>query len=352
MPRQILGQLVEHLAENLGDPCLGVDREGRLHFANPAAMRLLGLGTDFKGHKIWDRSQVPEFTRVFSRVLKEPGKDRREHLLALPSQRAFMVEMSIVRGSEGRMAGAVAVLREVSAVQQIEQDLTMVIERISQEFKKPLTSVKGYVETLMEGAYSDPVICRRFLQVINDETNRMTRLLVALMDASGGQREPVVFSQVNWVAVTRQVLDRLAPVARQKGIALHLDLPQRADVHGYADHLAQVVTNLLDNALKYTGIQVGREAGHVWLSLGVEAETVRLMVRDDGIGIEVGEQEAVFERFYRVTSGPAAQLGGTGLGLAIVRDLVTAHHGRVHLVSQPGQGSTFTVDLPREAPKH
>jgi signal transduction histidine kinase len=139
-------------------------------------------------------------------------------------------------------------------------------------------------------------------------------------------------------------------VALQKGVSLHLDLPAKAEVWGSPSKLAQVVTNLVDNALKYTGSQVGRGPGRVWVTMCTDGPHVRLTVRDDGIGIDPSEQEAIFERFHRVSSGPAAQLGGTGLGLAIARELVVSHRGSIRVSSTMDQGSSFVVEIPREAP--
>jgi len=347
LPRQVLGKLVEQLVEHLDEACVGIDKEGRVQFANPAASALLGLRPGgARGEKIWDVSSVPDFTRAFSRLVKESGVTRREQVIVLPDQRAFLAQMFAVRGPEGRLSGAVAVLRDMTSLNKIEQDMTSFVSRMSQELKKPLTSVKGYVETLLEGAYTDPAICRRFLQVINDETNRMARLLVGLLDASGAAPAPMEKKPISVAAVMRGAADRLSPFALQKNIQLDVHADDRLPpVMGDEAQLGQAITNLLDNALKFTGLV---EDGPRRVTMRAEMANGRLLVKieDTGVGIPPDEQAKVFERFYRVTHGPAAVLGGTGLGLSIATDIVRAMDGTIDVASAPGRGSTFTVNLP------
>lgn len=348
MPRQILGQLMEQLVENLEEGCLGIDKEGRVQFANAAACTALGVAAaKARGEKIWDVSTVPDFTRAFVRLVKDSGADRREQVIAFPEQRAYLVQMFPVRGKDGRLSGAVAVLRDITSLSKIEADMTALVTRISQELKRPLTAVKGYVETLLEGAYADPAISRKFLQVINDETNRMARLLVGLLDAAGAGGRPPERRAVDLATVVRQAAEGLQPFARQKNVDLELRLTEPLPaVLGDDRLLAQAVTNLLDNALKFSGLVPPPGRGRVLVQLRAQQGRLALLVQDNGVGIAAEEQDRIFERFYRVTEGPAAELGGTGLGLSIARDIVAGCGGTIAVDSAPGRGSTFTVSLP------
>jgi two-component system phosphate regulon sensor histidine kinase PhoR len=323
-----------------------VDKEGRIQFVNPAACTLLGLHPlKSRGVKLWDAITQPEFARAFARLIKESGPDRREQVVVFADHRAFVAQMNAVRGTEGRLVGAVAVLRDMTSISKIEEDMTAVVTRMSQELKKPLTSIKGYVETLLEGAYNDPAINRRFLQVINEETNRMARLLMGIIDASGGapppsaERRPVALD-----ALVRQAAEKLAPFARQKSVQLDLEVDAGVpSVVGDEALLSQAVTNLLDNALKFSGLPGQSEVPRVLVTLrSVEGRAV-LEIQDNGVGIPAAEQARIFERFYRVADGPAAELGGTGLGLSIANEIVTGAGGRIQVRSQPGQGSTFSI---------
>lgn len=348
MPKKILGTLTDHLIDTLDEACIGVDREGRIQFANPPACEVLGLGDDWRGAKIWDATAVRDFIRAFAPQVKDSNPSPREQVIVLPGERALLVQMFPVRGSEGRLAGAVAILRDVSSLKRIEKDVTALVQRISQELKVPLTSIKGYVETLLEGAFTDPVVCRRFLQIINDETNRMARLLVGLLDAAGQETVPAtppVVTDVPLSRVVRRVVDALSPLARQKDLDMVLRLSEPLPlVRAHEGYLEQALTNLLDNAIKFTGLGTSTR-GRVTVSARDEAGVVRVSIQDNGIGIDPSEHAHIFERFYRVRSGPGAELGGTGLGLTIARDLVRSVGGSLEVQSQPGQGSTFTVSL-------
>lgn len=349
MPRQVLGLLVEQLVERLEEACVAIDKEGRVQFVNPAATALLGIRPQRgRGEKIWDASSRIEFTRVFVRLIQESDAAAREQIIVFPDQRAFLAQMFPVRGAGGRLSGAVAILRDMTSISKIEEDVSDVVDRLSQELKKPLTAIKGYVETLLEGAYSDPTISRRFLQVINEETNRMARLLVGLMDAAGGpQRPPSALEAVDVVSTVQEAVGRFKPLAAQKGI----DLAVRAcepvpPVMADAALLSQVVTNLVDNALKFTGIQHPDGTGRIGVQVRASGGQVVIEVEDNGVGIPSEDRPRIFDRFYRGQSGPAAELGGTGLGLSIAQEIVQAAGGAIEVRSEPAQGSVFTVVLP------
>jgi two-component system, OmpR family, phosphate regulon sensor histidine kinase PhoR len=350
VPKKILGTLTDQLIDTLDEACIGVDKEGRIQFANPRACAVLNLSPcESRGVKIWDATTVSEFTRAFAPLIKDSGAMAREMVLGFPEGRAYLVQMSPVRGSEGRLTGAVAVLRDVTSLKRIEKDVTALVQRISQELKIPLTSIKGYVETLLEGAYTEPAVCKRFLQIMNEETNRMARLLVGLLDAAGqgpAPPQPLEVGEVQVSRVIRRVADSLAPFARQKALELVLRVNEPlAKVKASESLLEQALTNLLDNAIKFTGL-VLNQRGKVTVLAHEEPGRVVVTVQDNGVGIDTDEQERVFERFYRVRKGPAAELGGTGLGLTIARDIIQGAGGKIQVQSQLGVGSAFTVLLP------
>lgn len=349
MPKKILGTLTDHLIDTLDEACLGVDREGRIQFANPPACEVLGLGEDWRGVKIWDATAVREFIRAFAPLIKDSNATSREQVIVLPGDRAWLAQMAPVRGSEGRLAGAVAVLRDVSSIKRIENDVTSLVQRISQELKVPLTSIKGYVETLLEGALTDPAVCKRFLQIINDETNRMTRLLVGLLDAAGQETvssTPPILAEVSPSRLLRRVVDSLAPFACQKELEMVLRLSEPlGNVRAHEGYLEQALTNLLDNAIKFTGLDTSVR-GRVTVTGRDDGSRVLIDIQDNGVGIDAAEHERIFERFYRVRSGAGAELGGTGLGLTIARDMVRVMGGSLEVRSASGEGSTFTISLP------
>jgi len=354
VPKKIVGILTEHLVDHFDEACIGIDKEGRIHFFNRSAEVMFGVAASAAiGQKIWDALEMSDFTRAFARVVKSGGTDAHDRLVLMPDQRALQAQFLAVHGSEGRLAGAVAVLRDVTSLQRIERDVSTLVGRIAEEMRIPLTSIKGYVETLLEGGYSEPAILRRFLQIINDETNRMARLLVGLLDA--GERPSPSDAPLGPVSVSRvvgEVTTNLAPLVAQKCVRLDVDVASSLPpVRANEALLSQAVTNVLDNAIKIVGLNAlvaekAGETGRVRLVARCEASSVLLEVHDNGVGIAADEMDRIFERFARVTRGPAAQLGGTGLGLPIAREIVQAFGGRLEARSREGQGSCFTMTLP------
>lgn len=265
--------------------------------------------------------------------------------MVFPGDRVYAVHLEPVRTDRGRNLGAIAILRDMAGVQQIEQSLDQVLADVTRRISVPLTSIKGFVETLLEGPWQDPEITRRFLQIINEETNRLVRLVMSLEEsAHAGEERPLRRERARLEPLVEAAAAMFAEVAGQKNVEIEVDLePDLPWVEIDADRLRRALVNLVDNAVKYTGLK-GR--GHVRLRAARRKGEVEVAVTDDGVGIPPQERERIFERFYRVAEGPAAGLGGTGLGLSVAREIVDAHGGRIEVDSRPDQGSTFTIHLP------
>jgi signal transduction histidine kinase len=242
--------------------------------------------------------------------------------------------------------------RDITALRRLEQVRKDFVANVSHELRTPLTSIKGYVEALLDGATDNPEEAERFLRIILKQSDRLNLILDDLLQLSQIESGQVRFKQepVRLGALVERTLPLIKPMADKKGqtvtVALPPDLPA---VLGDEDRLVQVLTNLLDNAVKYTpdggAIRItGRPAG--------DAAQVELSVADTGIGIPEADRPRVFERFYRVDKARSRELGGTGLGLSIVRHIVEAHNGRIWVEGNQPAGSRFVMRLPatREAP--
>ena len=350
MPRNPKSRMLEALVERLGDGVIGVDRHGLVLIINREAAQLLGV-TESQVYRqpIWQLAAAAELSRHLRPLLNDAEASFREKVILFPDGRVILTQMVPVRDNQDRIGGVVTILKDITAISDIDNTLGQFVANVSHELKTPLTAIKGFVETLLEGAYQEPEVSRRFLKVINDETNRMTRLIMGLLDISsmGARQEEIRLNPLPIGEILERATATLRPVADSKGLemksSIPADLPQ---VMGDPDRLMQVVMNLLDNAIKYTGIH-GK--GRVELSAHTEAGQVVVAVSDSGIGIGAEDRERIFERFYRVRTGPSAELGGTGLGLSITKEIVEAHGGSISVRSKAGQGSTFTFRLP-EAP--
>jgi signal transduction histidine kinase len=239
-------------------------------------------------------------------------------------------------------SGAVVTVLDLTMLRRLETIRRDFVANVSHELKTPLTVVSGYAETLLDEGIP-PVQRRRFVETIRDNATRMQRIVDELLDLSriesGGWRPQV--GTVDVQAVVADVFTALQPAASAKALELTASIaPDATTVN--ADHTAfrQVVTNLVENAVRYTregsvALQTRRGEGGVWVD-----------VRDTGVGIAPEHLPRIFERFYRVDAGRSREQGGTGLGLAIVRHLMEAHGGRVEAASVLGRGTTISAFFP------
>jgi two-component system phosphate regulon sensor histidine kinase PhoR len=211
--------------------------------------------------------------------------------------------------------------------------------------RTPLSLIKGYVETLLDGAKDNPEVAVKFLQTIERNARRLDLLIQDLLAISALEsgRVKLNVQPVLMPAAVEEVFSSLKERAAARNVKLVNALPDLT-AGADPDRLQQVFANLLDNAVKY-----GRDGGTVTVSgCPTEDGMVEIAVQDDGPGIPAEALERVFERFYRVDKGRSREQGGTGLGLAIVKHIVQSHGGKVWVKSEPGQGATFCFTLPRK----
>ncbi len=346
MPPRIEGQLSDALIETLSDPCLGIDRSGEIRVFNRQAGELFGLRPrDALGKSIFETLPLTDFTRALISMIKASEPAASEQVMVFPGDRLFAVQIAPVRTDRGRNLGAIAILRDMAGVQKIERGLDQIIEDMTRRISVPLTSIKGFVETLLEGNYHDRDITHRFLQIINEETNRLVRLVMSLeQSAHAGEAASLSRQRGRLEPVVEAAVEMFRPVAASKKVELLVDLADDLPwLDLDADLLQRAVVNLVDNAIRFTGV---RGKGKVRVSTCLQDGEVCLEVKDTGVGITPGDLPHIFERFYRTMEGPAAALGGTGLGLSVAREIVAALGGRIEVASTPGLGSTFTVFLP------
>ncbi|MBX3168545.1 MAG: PAS domain-containing protein [Candidatus Eremiobacteraeota bacterium] len=346
MARRVRGQLLDALLESLPDACLGVDRSGRIRFVNHKALQLLAPNpqAEWVDQSIWDVLPTSDFLKLLGQTVKSSVDTAVEQVVLIPPQSLCLCQLSPVHNEENRLQGWVAYLRDMTPVQQIEKGLDDLLRDVNQQLRTPITAIKGYVETLLEGAYQSPEVTRRFLQVINEETNRVTRLVLSLEEAANPNAKPADPTQLDLTPMLRRAATMFEGVAREKNLLLVCDLPERLPaVEVREDEIHKVVVNLLDNAVKCTGLK-----GHGQVKLQAEARRagLEIHVSDTGVGIAEHELPKIFEKFYRVQDGPAAELGGTGLGLAVSKQITEEHGGQLEVRSQVTQGSTFTIRLP------
>ncbi len=255
---------------------------------------------------------------------------------------------SVVRGEEGRPAGALIVLNDISRLKRLESMRKDFVANVSHELKTPITSVLGFVETLSEGAIDDPESGRRFLKIIGDHTHRLNLIIEDLLSLSRLESFEQDIPR-DWCSVA-EIVNRskadCATLAHPKGITISTSYDGEMYVYANQNLLEQALTNLVDNAVKYS-----EESSEIEIGVSSRGGRLEFSVTDSGSGIPREEQDRIFERFYRVDRARSRRLGGTGLGLAIVKHIALAHGGHVHVSSTLGEGSTFTVSIPSERPE-
>lgn len=348
MPRRVKSGLQEIILESVSEAILAIDKDGKIVIFNNHAASLFGiLQNDAEGKKIWEISKFSEFNKILMAAVKEQDAKTREQIILFPQNRLFQVKIFPARYEDSKLVGAIAVLKDLSEFSKIEKAVNKYVANISHELKTPLTSIKGYVETLLENAYySDPEISRKFLHIINEETNRMTRLILSMLELAtlNETKQKIERKAMSILPLINDAIRVLTPIAQQKNIILKIEVPDGLPyVLINEDKIKQVFINLIDNAIKFTGIL---KQGSVTVEARDENKFLRLNILDTGIGISQSHIDKIFERFYRVKEGPSAELGGTGLGLSITKEIIEEHEGTITVESEPGNGSKFSLTLP------
>jgi two-component system, OmpR family, phosphate regulon sensor histidine kinase PhoR len=234
--------------------------------------------------------------------------------------------------------------REHAELEKLERVRKDFVTNVSHELRTPLASIQGYTETLLDGAIDDPEHNLRFLGIIRHNAERLTRITEDLLTLSRVEqkRQQFEFDSHPVGALLADAIDLMRPIAEKNRIALELEgAPEDALARCDSEAVSQILSNLLDNAIKYT-----HAGGRIAVGAKVEGGFIEVHVRDTGIGIPEEELPRLFERFYRVDKARSREMGGTGLGLSIVKHLVAAQEGTTRVESRVGEGSTFFFTLP------
>ena len=235
-------------------------------------------------------------------------------------------------------------LHDITDLRKLERVRRDFVANVSHEFKTPLTAIQGFAETLLAGAIDDPQNRGRFLGIILEHSRRLARLTDDLLKLSKMDADRLEL-EIHRVSVTQFVescLETAQRRASEKDLRISVNVPARLpDIAGDRRRLAEVLQNLLDNAIQYT-----LPGGQIMLSAENGDDEVTFTVSDTGIGIPRADQPRIFERFYRVDAARSREVGGTGLGLAIAKHLVEVHGGRIWVESEVGQGSQFHFSVP------
>jgi two-component system, OmpR family, phosphate regulon sensor histidine kinase PhoR len=333
------------LFNSMSEGVLVLDATGRIQLVNQSLERLFRLSKEVRGQTIMEAFRFQELAEVTRRLQQEPVISGLELELPGMDERWLQVNAASVLDRDGAHRGAILVFHDLTRLKELENTRQEFVANVSHELRTPLSLIKGFVETLLEGARSDPELATRFLQTIEKHTDRLTFLIEDLLTISRLESGGTVmnFQQVDLREATQRAVDDLQSRTVEKHVTVENLVPKGLLARADADRLHQVLCNLVENAIKY-----GRQEGRVAVGARLADEgKVEAWVQDDGPGIPPESRERVFERFYRVDRARSRETGGTGLGLSIVKHIVQAHGGEVWVKSEVGHGAAFYFTLPK-----
>jgi len=321
---------------------LAVDDQMNITLVTAVAKQLLGMKSNCDGIPLQQATKDVQLEDVFEEAMKQDGITTNE--VTAHGGKPLRLYLSPLK-QDDKTVGAVAMVEDISELRRMEQVRTDFAANVSHELKTPLTSIKGFVETLQEGALENPPMAQRFLRIIMMEVDRLTRLIndiLSITKMESGQTE-VSNERVRIDQMMEDVAEMLSVHATEKGVELTVNQAKEPlFVWGNPDRVEQLLINLMENAIKYN-----RPEGTVRASLYATSDTIQFLVSDTGIGIAEEHLPRLFERFYRVDKGRSRSMGGTGLGLAIVKHIAVSMGGMIEVHSKLGEGTEFLVTLPR-----
>ncbi len=332
--RTVLNSMIEGV--------IAIDSDQRVLLVNESACRLFPIQeSSAVGRPLWELVRSPQLQQWMTIALSQSESVGGELELKAPASRLLTVRVAGLPGPTA--AGAIVVASDISQLRRLEQVRQEFVANASHELKTPLASIKACVETLLDGALDDVEVRVSFLQTVNEQTERLDKLvrdLLALTRIETQERQPVLHPVVLADIVQLCVNRHLQNAGRKDMRLITTPLSNDVRVEGDEESLEQIFDNLIDNAIKYTNA-----GGTVTIRWEAEGDLCRIDVEDTGIGIPQAHLPRIFERFYRVDRARSRELGGTGLGLSIVKHLVQIMGGTVSVSSRLGKGTTFSVEI-------
>ncbi len=337
-----LGTILEYMADGL----VAIDLKGNIMHANPAAREMLSIMQDADLSGISYESFMGDISRELSLdKIKENCKEEGAQGIYRQDGRIFAVRYDRFKDENGEDIGIIIIIQDITARQKLEDMQTDFVANVSHELKTPLTNIKSYTETLLDGAVDEHETAEHFLQIIHSEVDRMNRLVRDLLQLSrlDNNQEILSVKEANIIVLIDAAVTKVELTALAKHQQLNRLYDKDGDIRVNVDRdrFEQVMLNVLTNAIKYTD-----DDGRIDVDVFVSQGNARIIVQDNGIGLNPEALPRIFERFYRVDRARSRAMGGTGLGLAITRQIVESHGGTITAESQEGKGTKMIIEMP------
>ncbi|MBU3915138.1 cell wall metabolism sensor histidine kinase WalK [bacterium] len=326
---------------------IALDRQERIVSLNPSVALILKIDPmEFKGRSIQEAIRNHELNRFVSEAVSSDDRVERDIVIYHPEKRVINASSAPLFNADQDRTGTLLVLNDVSQLRFLENMRRDFAANVSHELKTPLTAIKGFVETLIDGAYTDPMEAPRFLEIIQRHVNRLNSIITDLLQLSKietmDQRNEISFSREKIEDVIESALSACQAKAKAKEITIYTDYGDALEARVDSSLLQQAILNLMENALEYS-----YSSGPIEITARSEENWITIDIKDHGVGIETKHLDRLFERFYRVEKARTRKAGGTGLGLAIAKHIVQVHKGYITVKSKPGEGSTFSIHIPK-----
>jgi two-component system, OmpR family, phosphate regulon sensor histidine kinase PhoR len=326
---------LEAILKSMDSGVIAIDRNYKVIMINPYAKEMFRIDKDIIGENLMDITQDFQLENIF----KKSTAEYTEIKLLWPKERNLRIKTAdMINDTE--LIGTVAVVQDITDIKRLENIRSQFVANVSHELKTPLTSIKGFAETLK--FVEDPQMRDKFLDIINDEAERLTRLINDILTLSAIEQHIELKSEIiNVREIVDDVYYLMKNTAESKNIKL--EILRKGDLHieGDRDQFKQMLINLVDNAIKYS-----EEGAQVFIGTDIKQNKQIVWVEDTGVGMSDEHVSRIFERFYRIDKARSRAQGGTGLGLAIVKHIVLGLNGTIDVESKIGKGTKFTVSIP------
>ncbi len=342
----VLSQVMSQMQNGI----IAVDQSMNVIFITSVAKKLLGIVGNPEYKNVNEVSKDVKLDEVFTEAMRQGGVYTNEVAARTAvgrGHRPLRLYVSPMR-QDDHVVGALAIVEDITELRRLEQVRTDFAANVSHELKTPLTSIRGFVETLQAGAIDHPEMAHKFLNIIMMETERLTRLINDILSISKLEsgNDEVATERIRLDKKAYDVCEMLSIHAQEKEVTLNYRLnSEPVFIIGNPDRVEQLLINLTENAIKYN-----KPGGSVTVQVFKSDSEANITISDTGIGIAEENLPRLFERFYRVDKGRSRQMGGTGLGLAIVKHIVRSMNGEIEVHSKLGEGTEFLITLPL-APK-
>ena len=322
----------------MADGVLTVDTSGSIIHANPVAESILSLKNDEKFDEAIHRFK-DSISMDYIKSMGYHGTDIIEK-----NGETYNIDYAPFMNNKNEVGGVILVFKNITEQYKIDKLQREFVANVSHELKTPITTIKSYTETLLDGGVEEKEVADEFLNVINSESDRMSRIVSDLLKLSRMDYEQTNWNldEINLCQIVILVVKKLQIQIKNKDLNVHIQVPEDINIKFDRDGFEQILLNIAGNAVKYTP-----EKGKLWIEAKEEEKYTVVKVRDSGHGIPKEDLTRIFERFYRVDKARARELGGTGLGLSIAKQIAEAHNSTISVKSEMNKGTEMVITIPR-----